>query len=72
MIIDFSEEVTKFRNNPLEFFKFEEKKLKQVSSEMLRKLSKLYSLIGEKKSIKEWDLHMNMLPKPKYENKYRV
>ena len=72
LIIDFSEEVTKFRNNPLEFFKFEEKKLKQVSSEMLRKLSKLYSLIGEKKSIKEWDLHMNMLPKPKYENKYRM
>jgi hypothetical protein len=73
LIIDFSEEVTKFRNNPLEFFKFEEKKLKRVSSEMLRKLSKLYSLIGDKKkSIKEWDLHQNMLPKPKYDTKFRV
>ena len=72
LIINFSNEVTKFRDNPLNFFKFEEKKLKQVSSEMLKKLSKLYSLIGEKKSIKEWDLHMDMLPKPKYENNYRV
>jgi len=72
LIIDFSNEVTKFRENPLNFFKFEEKKLKRVSSEMLKKLSKLYSLIGEKKSIKEWDLHMNMLPKPKYETNYRM
>jgi hypothetical protein len=68
----FAEEIQRFRNNPMGFFKFEEKKLKSISSEMLKKLSKLYSLIGDKKkSIKEWDLHMNMLPKPKYDTKFR-
>jgi len=72
LLIKFSEEVTRFRDNPMNFFKFEEKKLKMISSEMLKKLSKLYSLIKEKKSIKEWDLHMNMLPKPKYDTKYRI
>ena len=69
----FGQEIQRFKKNPMEFFKFEEKKLKAISSEMLKKLSKLYSLIGDKKkSIKEWDLHMNMLPKPKYENNYRI
>jgi len=72
LISNFAQEVAKFKDNPLDFFKFEEKKLKRVSSEMLKKLSKLYSLIKEKKSIKEWDLHMNMLPKPKYETNYRI
>jgi hypothetical protein len=69
----FSEEMQRFKNNPMEFFKFEEKKMKLISSDMLKKLSKLYSLIGDKKkSIKEWDLHQNMLPKPKYDTKFRV
>jgi hypothetical protein len=69
----FSKEMQRFKNNPMEFFKFEEKKMKSISSEMLKKLSKLYSLIGDKKkSIKEWDLHQNMLPKPKYDTKFRV
>ena len=72
LISNFAQEVAKFKDNPLDFFKFEEKKLKRVSSEMLKKLSKLYSLIKEKKSIKEWDLHMDMLPKPKYETNYRI
>jgi hypothetical protein len=69
----FSKEMQRFKNNPMEFFKFEEKKMKSISSEMLKKLSKLYSLIGDKKkSIKEWDLHQNMLPNPKYATKFRV
>ena len=71
--LKFAREVRKYEKNPMGFFEFEEKKMKSISSEMLKKLSKLYSLIGDKKkSIKEWDLHQNMLPKPKYENKYRV
>jgi hypothetical protein len=71
--LKFGQEMQRFKNNPMEFFKFEEKKLKAISSEMLKKLSKLYSLIGDKKkSIKEWDLHQNMLPKPKYDTKFRV
>jgi hypothetical protein len=69
----FGQEMQRFKKNPMDFFKFEEKKLKSISSEMLKKLSKLYSLIGDKKkSIKEWDLHQNMLPKPKYDTKFRV
>jgi hypothetical protein len=69
----FGQEIQRFKKNPMEFFKFEEKKLKAISSEMLKKLSKLYSLIGDKKkSIKEWDLHQKMLPKPKYDTKFRV
>ena len=69
----FGQEMQRFKKNPMDFFKFEEKKLKAISSEMLKKLSKLYSLIGDKKkSIKEWDLHQNMLPKPKYATKFRV
>jgi len=71
--LKFGQEMQRFKKNPMEFFKFEEKKLKAISSEMLKKLSKLYSLIGDKKkSIKEWDLHQNMLPKPKYTTKFRV
>jgi len=71
--LKFGQEMQRFKKNPMEFFKFEEKKLKSISSEMLKKLSKLYSLIGDKKkSIKEWDLHQNMLQKPKYTTKFRV
>ena len=70
--LKFAQEARKYEKNPMGFFEFESKKLNRISSEMLKKLSKLYSLIDKKKSIKEWDIHQNMLPKPKYENKYRV
>ena len=71
--LKFAQEARKYGKNPMGFFEFEEKKLNRISSEMLKKLSKLYSLIGDKKkSIKEWDLHQNMLPKPKYATKFRV
>lgn len=71
--LKFARETRKYEKNPMGFFEFEEKKMKSISSEMLKKLSKLYSLIGDKKkSIKEWDLHQNMLPKPKYATKFRV
>ena len=62
----------KYEKNPMGFFEFEAKKLNRISSEMLKKLSKLYSLIDKKKSIKEWDIHQNMLPKPKYDTKFRI
>ena len=71
--LKFANEVKKYEKNPMGFFEFEAKKLNRISSEMLKKLSKLYSLIGDKKkSIKEWDLHQKMLPKPKYATKFRV
>jgi len=71
--LKFARETRKYEKNPMGFFEFEEKKMKSISSEMLKKLSKLYSLIGDKKkSIKEWGLHQKMLPKPKYDTKFRV
>jgi hypothetical protein len=70
--LKFANEVKKYEKNPMGFFEFEEKKLNRISSEMLKKLSKLYSLIDKKKSIKEWDIHQNMLPKPKYDRKFRI
>ena len=71
--LKFAQEARKYGKNPMGFFEFEEKKLNRISSEMLKKLSKLYSLIGDNKnSIKEWDLHQKMLPKPKYDTKFRV
>lgn len=70
--LKFANEVKKYEKNPMGFFEFEAKKLNRISSEMLKKLSKLYSLIDKKKSIKEWDIHQNMLPKPKYDTKFRI
>ena len=70
--LKFAQEARKYEKNPMGFFEFESKKLNRISSEMLKKLSKLYSLIDKKKSIKEWDIHQNMLPKPKYDTKFRI
>lgn len=40
----FENEILRFRNNPLKYFEFQEKKFKFVSEKMMRRLSKLYSL----------------------------
>ena len=37
-------EILRFKNNPLKYFEFQEKKFKFVSEKMMRRLSKLYSL----------------------------
>ena len=57
----FESEILKFKNNPLRYFEFQEKKFKFVSSKMMKKLSKLYAMLPEdKKSIKNWDLHQKI------------
>ena len=40
----FESEILKFKNNPLKYFEFQEKKFKFVSGKMMKRLSKLYSL----------------------------
>jgi len=61
MLNNFINEITKFNDNPNDFFEYEEKKFKFVSSKMMKKLSKLYAMLPEdKKSIKNWDLHQKI------------
>jgi hypothetical protein len=58
---DYIKEISKFNENPNDFFEYEEKKFKFVSSKMMKKLSKLYAMLPEdKKSIKNWDLHQKI------------
>ena len=40
----YESEILRFKNNPLKYFEFQEKKFKFVSEKMMRRLSKLYSL----------------------------
>jgi hypothetical protein len=68
---DFINETQRFKNNPLKFFEYQEKKIRNVSNYMLKKLSKLYALIEDKKSIKNWDLHTKINKKTQIESKYR-
>ena len=57
MLNNFINEITKFNDNPKDFFEYEEKKFKFV----LIDISKLYAMLPEdKKSIKNWDLHQKI------------
>jgi len=40
----YEDEILRFKNNPLKYFEFQEKKFKFVSEKMMKRLSKLYSL----------------------------
>lgn len=74
-IVDkFYNEVARFGEDYEAFFKYEQNKMKQVSSKMMKKISKLYDYIKdekptEEKSIKDWELH-HKINKPKNEQYY--
>lgn len=52
---------SKFSDRELDFFKYEEKNMKHISSKMMKKISKLYDLANDdKNSIKDWDLHQKI------------
>jgi len=52
---------SKFSDRELDFFKYEEKNMKHVSSKMMKKISKLYDLANDdKNSIKDWELHQKI------------
>ena len=67
----FVNEVLKYKNNPMKFFEYEIYKMHQVSTNMMKKLSKMYALIDNKKSIKNWDIHDKITKRTQIETHYR-
>lgn len=67
----FANEYKRYENNPLGYYEYEEKKFKEVSSKMLKKLSKLYSLIDEKDSINNWEIHSKINKKTQIESEFK-
>jgi hypothetical protein len=70
----FYREVTKFGEDHEAFFKYEQKKMKEVSTKMMKKIAKLYDYIKDEKptdekSIKDWNLH-HKINAPKNEEYY--
>ena len=59
--------VTKFKDNPTQFFKDECEKFNYVSTKMLKKISKLYDLAKDDDEVNEsiinWELHQQLLEK---------
>jgi hypothetical protein len=52
---------SRFVKNPKQFYIYEEKNFKYVSSLMMKKISKVYALAKENpKSIKDWELHQKI------------
>jgi hypothetical protein len=49
--------VSKFENNPMDFFRFEMKYLHKVAEEVMKKIHKLYALLPEDHFDKETNLH---------------
>jgi hypothetical protein len=65
----FFKHVTKYQNNPTQYFKDEIKNFHIVADKMIRKIAKLYSLAQDDKPVSEsiidWDLHAKLM-KQKY------
>jgi hypothetical protein len=56
--------VMKYQNRELDFFKDECERFNYVSTKLIKRLSKIYSLLSEeKKSILDWDLHQKLMEK---------
>ena len=56
-------DVSKFKNRPLDFYKFEENKIKRVTGEMLKKIHKLYSLLPDNENNDISKLHQKITSK---------
>lgn len=64
----FINHVTKYQNREMEFFKDECERFNYVSTNLMKKISKIYSLIPDEKeqtneSILNWDLHQKLMEK---------
>lgn len=58
---DIIREASKFEGREIEYYKYQEKYFKHVSSKMMKKISKLYDIADEDKtSIKDWELHQKI------------
>lgn len=52
---------SKFEGREQDFFKYEEKRMKDISEKMMKKISKLFAMAkDDKKSIKDWELHQKI------------
>jgi hypothetical protein len=56
-------DVTKFQNRPLDFYRFEENKIKRITGEMLKKIHKLYSLLPDNENNNISKLHQKITSK---------
>lgn len=56
--------VMKYQNRELDYFKDECERFNYVSTKLIKRLSKIFSLLSEeKKSILDWDLHQKLMEK---------
>jgi hypothetical protein len=68
IIRKFNNYVSKYENKPIDFFKNECDRFNHVATNMMKKISKVYSLIPDEKqetneSILNWDLHQKLAEK---------
>jgi len=68
---NFVRNMQRYSNNPIKYFEYEIRKMNNISNKMLKKLSKLYGLINNKKSIKNWDIHDKITKKTQIESHYK-
>jgi hypothetical protein len=64
----FINHITKYQNRELDFFKDECERFNYVATKLMKKISKIYSLIPDEKeqtneSILDWDLHQKLMEK---------
>jgi hypothetical protein len=60
--------VTKYANREIDFFKDECERFNYVSTKLMKRISKIYSLIPDEKgqtneSILDWELHQKLMEK---------
>jgi hypothetical protein len=65
---NFNNHITKYRNREMDFFKDECERFNYVSTKLMKKISKIYSLIPNEKgqtneSILDWELHQKLMEK---------
>ena len=65
---NFVNHVSKYRNREMDFFKDECERFNYVSTKLMKKISKIYSLIPDEKgqtneSILDWELHQKLMEK---------
>ena len=65
---NFNNHITKYRNREMDFFKDECERFNYVSTKLMKKISKIYSLIPDEKgqtneSILDWELHQKLMEK---------
>jgi hypothetical protein len=67
MISKFSNHISKYRGNTLQFFKDEIENFNYIATKMLKKIGKLYAMAKDDETVSEsiinWDLHQQSMVK---------